>query len=88
MPRESTNNLSRVISFRISEEDYKVLLDSQQEINAGSPSEAAREIISVFLRTGGDFQKLGLAKSLWKVEEDMTELRGKLRTFQGDRRGE
>jgi len=84
MPRESTKRLSRLISFRISEEDYQVLVDSRQEMNVGSASEAAREVICVFLRTGGDFRKLGLARSLRKIEGDMTEMKGELRRVHGD----
>jgi len=89
MPRESTKRLSRLISFRISEEDYQVLLDSRQEMNVGSASEAARKMICVFLKAGGDFRRLRLARSLRKIEGDMTELREELRRLQGDgRRGE
>ena len=84
MPREYAKNLSRLISFRISEEDYQVLLNSRQEMNVGSASEAAREMICVFLRTGGDIRRLRLARSLRKIEGDLTELTRELRKFQGD----
>ncbi|HEY7337724.1 MAG TPA: hypothetical protein VH639_22720 [Bryobacteraceae bacterium] len=84
MPRESTKTLNRLISFRISEDDYQVLLDSRENMNAGSVSEAAREMVCAFLRTGGDLRKLGLADSLRKIEGDMTELRGELRRFQDE----
>jgi hypothetical protein len=84
MSRERHKPLSRLISFRISEADYKTLLESRQEMKAGSVSEAAREMVCTFLRTGGDIRKLGLAGSLRRIEGDMTELKGDLRRFQGE----
>jgi IS1 family transposase len=80
--REPHKPLSRLISFRISEADYQTLLESRQEMKAGSVSEVAREMVCAFLRTGGDIRKLGLAGSLRRIEGDMTELRGELRRFQ------
>jgi IS1 family transposase len=82
MSRERHKPLSRLISFRISEADYKTLLESRQEMKAGSVSEAAREMVCAFLKTGGDIRKLGLEGSLRRIEGDMSDLRSELRRFQ------
>lgn len=82
MSREPQKTLNRLISFRMSEADYQTLLESRQDMRVGSASEVAREMVCAFLRTGGDIRKLGLAGSLRRIEEDMTELRGELRRLQ------
>jgi hypothetical protein len=79
LPRQPQRTLSRLISFRISESDYQTLLDSREELKVASVSEAAREMVCTFLRTGGDIRKLGLASSLRRIEGDMTELQGELK---------
>jgi hypothetical protein len=84
LSREPQKTLNRLISFRISESDYQTLLGSCEEMRVASVSEAAREMVCAFLRTGGDVRKLGLAGSLRRIEGDMTELRGELKKLQGE----
>jgi hypothetical protein len=81
---EPQKPLSRLISFRLSDADYQILLESRKEMKVSTVSQAAREMVCAFLRTGGDIRKLALAGSLRKIEGDMTELRGELRRFQGE----
>lgn len=76
--------MSRLISFRISESDYQTLLDSREELKVASASEAAREMVCAFLRTGGDIRKLGVANSLRRIEGDMTQLQRALKKFGRD----
>jgi hypothetical protein len=71
--------LSRLISFRLSETDYQVLLGCRKEMHVNTVSEAAREMVCAFLKTGGDLRKLALAGSLRKIEGNMLELRGQIR---------
>jgi|SRR6516164_221341 hypothetical protein len=78
-PSVEQKTLDRLISFRLSEADYQVLLESRKEMNVRTVSQAAREMVCAFLHDGESIRKLALAGSLRKIEGDIIELTGKLR---------
>jgi hypothetical protein len=73
-----------MISFRISEDDYQLLLQSSRQINVGTASLAAREMVCGFLRSGGDLRGVRAADSLKKIEDAMSELKGQLRSLKDE----
>jgi len=77
---KSEETLRHLVSFRISEADYQVLLEACKRMKVGSISQVAREIICAFLSAEHDTQKLALSRSLRKVERDLTELLEELRS--------